>query len=106
MVNTPVGQLIVSAAVIDDMIALVILSQLEALASELTVLSILIPVISAFSYLILGGFVAIAVLPKLLSRYVLPLVASDKRSQLEVRLDEERRTEGWSEATAVCCSSL
>jgi Kef-type K+ transport system membrane component KefB len=34
MVNTPVGQLVVSAAVIDDMIALVILSQLEALATE------------------------------------------------------------------------
>ena len=30
MVNTPVGQLIVAAAVIDDMIALVILSQVRS----------------------------------------------------------------------------
>ena len=34
LLNTPVGQLIMSAAVIDDMIALIVLSQLEALTPE------------------------------------------------------------------------
>ena len=75
MINTPVGHLVVSAAVIDDMIALIILSQLEALASELTVVSILIPVISAFSFLILGGIVAIFLLPPFLQSS-LPLYSS------------------------------
>lgn len=86
MVNTPVGQLVVSAAVIDDMIALVILSQLEALASELTVLSILIPVISAFSFLILGGFVAIFLLPPFINKYLLPLVSPSHQPKLELAL--------------------
>ena len=36
LVNTPVGQLIISAAVIDDMIALIILSQLKALSGHIT----------------------------------------------------------------------
>ena len=86
MINTPVGQLVVSAAVIDDMIALIILSQLEALASELTVVSILIPVISAFSFLILGGIVAIFLLPPFLGKYVLPLVSSSNQPRLELAL--------------------
>ena len=37
VLNTPVGQMIVSAAVIDDMIALIILSQLESLFGTITV---------------------------------------------------------------------
>ena len=61
--------------------------QLEALASELTALSIVIPVISAFSFLLLGGLVAIFVLPKFLSRFVLSHFSEDKHSQLEVRWD-------------------
>jgi Kef-type K+ transport system membrane component KefB len=34
ILNTPVGQLIISAAVIDDMIALIVLSQLESLTGS------------------------------------------------------------------------
>ena len=52
-----------SAAVIDDMIALVILSQLEALTGELKVSTILIPVVSALSFLCLGGYISIFILP-------------------------------------------
>eukprot|EP00934_Nitzschia_sp_Nitz4_P000672 Nitzschia sp. Nitz4//scaffold12_size214221//175755//178084//NITZ4_001527-RA/size214221-augustus-gene-0.35-mRNA-1//-1//CDS//3329535101//672//frame0 len=71
VLNTPVGQLIISAAVIDDMIALVVLSQLEALVGEITVSSVLIPVVSALGFLIVGGYAAIFVLPPLINRYIL-----------------------------------
>ena len=69
LVNTPVGQLIVSAAVIDDMIALIILSQLSALAGEVTVASVLVPIVSALAFLGLGGYVAVYILPPFLDKY-------------------------------------
>jgi len=58
-----VGQLIVSAAVIDDMIALVILSQLQALTGDVTISGIVVPIVSSICFLFIGGFLAIFVLP-------------------------------------------
>lgn len=69
IVNTPVGQLIVSAAVIDDMIALIILSQLGALAGDAGVASIVIPIVSALGFLIIGGLIAVLVLPPFLDKW-------------------------------------
>jgi Kef-type K+ transport system membrane component KefB len=66
--NTPIGQLIVAAAIIDDMIALVILSQLQAFTgAEITVVDIIVPVISALGFLGLGGYIGIFVAPKILN---------------------------------------
>jgi Kef-type K+ transport system membrane component KefB len=74
IVNTPVGQLIVSAAVIDDMIALIILSQLSALSGEADVASIVVPIVSALGFLILGGYIAVFQLPKFLDRFFFPKI--------------------------------
>jgi Kef-type K+ transport system membrane component KefB len=71
IINTPVGQLIVAAAIIDDMIALVILSQLQAFVGEATVLGMLIPIVSAVFFLVIGGYIAVCVLPNILDRYVI-----------------------------------
>jgi Kef-type K+ transport system membrane component KefB len=71
IINTPVGQLIVAAAIIDDMIALVILSQLRAFVGDATVVGMIIPIVSALSFLIIGGYIAICVLPNILDRYVI-----------------------------------
>jgi len=70
ILNTPVGQLIIAAAVIDDMIALVVLSQLSALTGEVTVGSVLIPIVSAVGYLVVGGYLAISILPGILERCI------------------------------------
>ncbi|KAL9181082.1 hypothetical protein ACHAXT_009887 [Thalassiosira profunda] len=77
IVNTPVGQLIVSAAVIDDMIALIILSQLGALAGDASVAAIVIPIVSALGFLIIGGYVAVAVLPPFLDRFFFPKIKKE-----------------------------
>lgn len=79
IVNTPVGQLIVSAAVIDDMIALIILSQLSALTGEVTVLSIVIPIVSALGFLVVGGIIAVTWLPRLLDRFFFSRVKPENR---------------------------
>jgi Kef-type K+ transport system membrane component KefB len=81
IVNTPVGQLIVAAAIIDDMIALVILSQLQAFAGDgdLSIVEMMIPVISALGFLIVGGYLAIFVLPKVLDKAILNHVDKHNR---------------------------
>ena len=85
IVNTPVGQLIVSAAVIDDMIALIILSLLSALAGPVSVADLVIPVISAFLFLGVGGYLALTWFPRLFNRYVLAKVrAEEKRAPIEL----------------------
>ena len=62
MVNTPTGQLIISAVGIDDMIALIILSQQQALVEEAT-LTITLPIVSAPGFIVGVGAVAATVLP-------------------------------------------
>ena len=71
IINTPVGQLIVAAAIIDDMIALVILSQLRAFVGDATVAGMIIPIVSALSFLVIGGYIAVCILPNILDRYVI-----------------------------------
>ena len=72
IVNTPVGQLIVAAAIIDDMIALVILSQLQAFTSDsVSFVDIVIPVLSAVGFLLVGGALAVSVLPQAIDMFLL-----------------------------------
>jgi len=86
VLNTPVGQLIVSAAVIDDMIALIVLSQLEALVGTITVSGILIPVVSALCYLIIGGYTALFVVPPILNKHVLTRIAEEHHGKVELAI--------------------
>lgn len=79
IINTPVGQMIVAAAVIDDMIALVVLSQLRSLTGEVTVKGILIPIISALLFLVVGGYIAIFVLPQFLNKFVFAKIESEHK---------------------------
>jgi Kef-type K+ transport system membrane component KefB len=84
ILNTPVGQLIISAAVIDDMIALIILSQLESLSGTIDAASILIPIVSAFCFLIIGGYVSLFIIPPLLKAYVLPRFDDAEHGRVEM----------------------
>lgn len=69
IINTPTGQLIVAAAIIDDMIALIILSQLGGLVGDINVWGVLSPIISALCFLCIGGYLALFYLP---SKYCCP----------------------------------
>mmetsp|Transcript_9977 Transcript_9977/g.24036 ORF Transcript_9977/g.24036 Transcript_9977/m.24036 type:complete len:795 (+) Transcript_9977:202-2586(+) len=84
ILNTPVGQMIVAAAVVDDMIALVVLSQLEGLVGTITVAGILIPVVSAFLFLVLGGYICVRILPNLIENYVLRQCSEHYREKVEM----------------------
>jgi len=86
IVNTPVGQLIVSAAVIDDMIALVILSQLAALTGEVSVSGVVIPIVSAICFLVGGGYLAVNVLPFIINDYVLVCFPENIHPQISLTI--------------------
>jgi Kef-type K+ transport system membrane component KefB len=78
--------MIVSAAVIDDMIALVVLSQLEALVGEITISGIITPVVSALLFLFVGGYVCVFVLPGLIGRFVLARFDEKYHDKIELSL--------------------
>lgn len=80
IINTPVGQLIIAAAVIDDMIALIVLSELQALIDPSTP-GIVIPIVSALAFLFIGGFIAIVTVPVIMDRYILPHVLEELRGR-------------------------
>ena len=67
VLNTPTAQTIVSAAVLDDIIALVLLSELQALKHP-SVGAFLIPIVSAVAFLLGVGACALFLVPPLLSR--------------------------------------
>lgn len=76
--------MIVAAAVIDDMIALVVLSQLEALVGTITIAGILIPIVSALLFLCLGGYICVFILPKLINKYILPRFSEQHHDKIEM----------------------
>lgn len=64
VLQKPIGQLIVAAAIVDDMLALIILSQLRALTGYVTVGGIVVPIVSALLWFVVGGAIALYVMPK------------------------------------------
>merc|ERR1719216_727401 len=63
LLNTPTGQLIIASAILDDVIALIILFELQALA-DLTVVGILMPLIVSPVLILIIGYLAIGWIPK------------------------------------------
>ena len=73
VLSTPTGQLIIAAAVMDDVIALVLLSELEALRDP-TPVNFLVPIISSVCFIVVVGYSAVRVIPKVLVAHVVPRV--------------------------------
>lgn len=66
------------------MIALVVLSQLQALSGTITIGGILIPIVSALAFLCFGGFIAIAILPPIIRKHI--LTRFDEKNHARVEL--------------------
>mmetsp|Transcript_35507 Transcript_35507/g.59848 ORF Transcript_35507/g.59848 Transcript_35507/m.59848 type:complete len:808 (-) Transcript_35507:521-2944(-) len=71
VLSTPTGQLIIAAAVIDDVIALVLLAQLEALEDP-TPINFMIPIISSLGFVFVLGYAAVKIVPGLLAKQIVP----------------------------------
>ena len=64
--NTALGQLVVAAAILDDVLGLILLAELQAI-NKPSVINIVLPLISSPFLLLLFGFLAMNVLPKILT---------------------------------------
>merc|ERR1712038_1748912 len=62
ILNTPTGQLIIAAAILDDVLALIILTEIQAL-SDPTVMAILLPLIVSPVLIVVIGYLAIRWIP-------------------------------------------
>lgn len=71
--NNPTGQLLVTAAAYDDVMALVLLSELPAIVDP-TFVGIFVPVLSSTLAVLILGYLAVFKVPGWLSDYVLPRV--------------------------------
>ena len=80
VLNTPTGQLIIAAAVLDDVIALVLLAMLTAL-DDPTPFNLLLPFLVSFGLMIGVGFLGIRVVPHLMQR-LMPLVKEKHREKV------------------------
>jgi len=73
MVNTPVGQLIIAACVLDSVIGLILLSMFEVLVKEdLRYFEYVTPLISSVGFLILLGYPAVSFVPESIEINYLP----------------------------------
>merc|ERR1712176_326346 len=80
LLNTPTGQLIIAAAILDDVLALVILSELQALADP-TVVGILMPIIVSPVLIVVIGYLALRWIPHWL-KLIMTKVSEDNRENV------------------------
>lgn len=62
VLNTPTGQLVIAAAVLDDVIALVLLSEIKALDGG-TMIDFVLPIVASGFFLLLFGYLALRIMP-------------------------------------------
>eukprot|EP00980_Cylindrotheca_fusiformis_P005132 scaffold1087_cov136-Cylindrotheca_fusiformis.AAC.18 len=114
VLESPLGQLIVAAAIVDDILALLVLSQLQALTAEtLAVQDVVVPIVSAFLWLFLGGAIALIAAPKVIDRILAGLrsprmgrILRVFRPAKEGQRDEDDDDKHRSETETICLVGL
>lgn len=87
VLNTPTGQLIVAASVVDDVLGLIMLSILEVFVLDTPeVIDFLLPFISSFGFLIVLGYLGITWIPRILQKQILPRFHEEKREAISFAL--------------------
>jgi Kef-type K+ transport system membrane component KefB len=80
MLDTPVGQLIVSACVVDDILALILLSMFQVLVEvDPPIIAYFIPFISSIGFLFVLGGSAVTWLPKFIQNKILKKIPEQHR---------------------------
>lgn len=80
MLDTPVGQLIVSSCVVDDVLALILLSMFQVLVEvDPPIIAYFIPIISSIGFLFVLGGSAVTWLPKFIQNKILKKLPEQHR---------------------------
>ena len=80
MIDTPVGQLIVASCVIDDILALILLSMFQVLVMDNPpILQYFVPIISSLGFLLILGGSAVTWMPKYIENKILARFSESNR---------------------------
>ena len=74
ILNTPTGQLIIAAAILDDVIALMLLSELNAMSNP-TIINIILPLIVSPMLILFFGYLSIKTVPRFI-KYLMNKIPS------------------------------
>ena len=77
MLRTHVGQVILAATIIDDMIALIMLSVMDSFGSDEKVpaFQFFIPCLTSIGWIVFLGMIAVTIAPRLIDTFILPRIS-------------------------------
>ena len=77
IVRTHIGQVILAATIIDDMIALIMLSVMDSFGSDekIPIFQFFIPLLASVGWIVVLGVIAIVIAPRLIDNFILPRIS-------------------------------
>lgn len=79
MVNQPVGQLIIAAAIVNEIVNLILLTELLAVIEDYEAYMYVLPIVIMFTLVGLLGYAAIKIVPHILDHHILPLFPTSQK---------------------------
>jgi len=79
MVNQPVGQLIIAAAIVNEIVNLILLTELLAVIEDYDTYMYVLPIVIMFALVGLLGYAAIKIVPHILDHHILPLFPTSQK---------------------------
>ena len=87
VINTPLGQLIVTSSVFDDVYGLIMLSILQVIADPNSqAFDYVLPFLSSFGLILVLGLLGVTVFPRIIEEKILPLAPENIRDQVAMVL--------------------
>mmetsp|Transcript_22326 Transcript_22326/g.32623 ORF Transcript_22326/g.32623 Transcript_22326/m.32623 type:complete len:587 (-) Transcript_22326:95-1855(-) len=79
ILRTYVGQVIIAATIIDDMIALIMLSVMDSFGSDekIPVFQFFVPCLTSIGWIVFLGMIAITIAPRLIDTFLLPRISRE-----------------------------
>jgi len=77
LVRTHIGQVILAATIIDDVIALIMLSVMDSFGSDekIPIFQFFIPLLTSVGWIVVLGVIAIVIAPRLIDNFILPRIS-------------------------------
>jgi Kef-type K+ transport system membrane component KefB len=87
VINTPLGQLIVTSSVLDDVYGLIMLSLLQVIGDpDSQAFDFVLPFLSSFGYLFVLGGLGLTIFPRIIEEKILPVAPETIRDQVAMVL--------------------
>ncbi len=87
VINTPLGQLIVTSSVLDDVYGLIMLSLLQVIGDpDSQAFDFVLPFLSSFGYLFVLGALGLTIFPRIIEEKILPMAPETIRDQVAMVL--------------------